>query len=152
SGREFKDDIEKKKITTCTALVKDARDLLQDLIDAQDRDMDAKRKTGKLKPEQEEAYLQDKAKLMGASFGTKRPGGGTSDVQLIKDTEGKIAFAFKSIKGESFQTGMKPGSGAVREALTSKVSESIRAQTGLDFGFPKVSIAEVGGQKGALVE
>jgi hypothetical protein len=81
-----------------------------------------------------------------------RPKGGSSDVIVLKDGQDKTKFAFKSVNGESSQMGLEKGSGAIREAVSSKIAETVLQQTGLDFGFPKVSIATLEGQVGCLVE
>jgi hypothetical protein len=81
-----------------------------------------------------------------------RPKGGSSDVVVMKTAAGKTQFAFKAAKGESGQMKLPPGGGAIREAVSSKVAEAVLQQTGLDFGFPKVTIATVDGKVGALVE
>jgi hypothetical protein len=83
---------------------------------------------------------------------TFRPAGGTSDVQVIKNAQDEAKFAFKSAKGETSQMGLPKGSGAIREAVTSKVMDAVLEQTGFDFGFPKVTIANLGNQVGALIE
>jgi hypothetical protein len=78
---------------------------------------------------------------------------GASDVQVILDSKEKVQFAFKTADGENEkQTQMPKGSGAIREAVTSKVMDSILEQTGFDFGFPKATLATIGGKQGALIE
>jgi hypothetical protein len=83
---------------------------------------------------------------------THRPSGGQSDVIVIKDALDKPAFAFKSAIGETSQMGLPRGGGAIREAVTSRVTDSILQQTGYDFGFPTATIATIDGKVGALVE
>jgi len=81
-----------------------------------------------------------------------RPSGGSSEVLVLKNAQDKVQFAFKTAKGESSQMGIPQGGGAIREAVTSKVTDAILQQTGFDFGFPKATIATLGGNTGALVE
>ncbi|WP_042724951.1 hypothetical protein [Chthoniobacter flavus] len=81
-----------------------------------------------------------------------RPSGGSSEVLVLKNAQDKVQFAFKSAKGESSMMGLPKGGGAIREAVTSKVTDAILQQTGFDFGFPKSTIATIGGTTGALVE
>jgi hypothetical protein len=81
-----------------------------------------------------------------------KPDGGSSEVLVLKNGQGKTQFAFKTTQGESSQMGMKKGSGAIREAVSSKIAENVLQQTGLDFGFPKVSIATLEGKVGCLIE
>ncbi|MBL0720945.1 hypothetical protein JI742_13745 [Piscinibacter sp. Jin2] len=145
--RVYKDAIEKRKIEGAKALLRQAQVRQQDLLNAKyGPDLDSPDKSVR-----EKATLEH-ALAMGQNFGAKRPSGGTSDVILLQDVEGKVAYAFKSISGESDQTGMPKGSGAVREVMASVVSETIREQTGLDFGFPRVNMATINDGKGALVE
>lgn len=145
--RVYKDAIEKRKIEGAKALLQQARVRQQDLLNAKyGPDLNSTDKTVR-----EKAALEH-ALAMGQNFGAKRPSGGTSDVILLQDVEGKVGYAFKSISGESDQTGMPKGSAAVRESMASTFSETIREQTGLDFGFPRVNLVELNGGKGALVE
>ncbi|HEY3897005.1 MAG TPA: hypothetical protein VGM54_00225 [Chthoniobacter sp.] len=112
--------------------------------------------------------LADKARQIKASellgTGTRAKGeGGGSDVFVIREpqkeglfgkkkSKGKVAFAFKSAKGENPEMKMPPGSGAIREVVTSKVMDTVLEQTGFDFGFPKVTMATLDGHVGALIE
>jgi hypothetical protein len=80
-----------------------------------------------------------------------KPKGGSSEVLVLKKGQ-TTQFAFKSVNGESSQMKIPKGGGAIREAISSKVAESVLQQTGLDFGFPKVSIATLEGKVGCLIE
>ncbi|MBV8379400.1 MAG: hypothetical protein JO369_01370 [Paucibacter sp.] len=99
----------------------------------------------------EKAY-EGHAQAMAEQFGFRRAGAGSSVVQLVGNGDRKVAYAFKSIEGESDQTGMSKGSGAVREALASAMSDALKGMTGLDLGFPSVALVDFGGKKGALIE
>ncbi len=98
----------------------------------------------------------EKAAIMEAHGSFKGTGGGTSDVKLMTNGDGSIAFAYKSLKGESDQAldflGVKPGAGGMREAVSSKMHQDILQMTGLDLGFPKAEIITLNGEPGALIE
>ncbi len=91
------------------------------------------------------------------TLGSTNSAGGTGDTYLIKDPDGKVAYAFKSIDGETNQSGMPKGAGAAREALMSTMCAKIKESSGLDFGWPSTTIATLKGadgkeKSGALVE
>ena len=106
---------------------------------------------------------QNRAELLMRAMEHKedeKPSGGTSDVRLIRDESGKVAYVFKSIDGESDQMGFAKGEGTAHEILTSKLSE-ILSGYGFETGFPRTSLANLplsdgaGGRAnaaGALVE
>ena len=145
--RQYKDAIEKRKLESAQAMLLEARRRQQDLLNA-------KFGPGLLSSDkvvQEKASLEH-ALAMAENYGATKPDGGTSDVILIKDVRGQVGYAFKSIEGETSQSKMPKGSGAVRESMASTFSDSIREQVGLDFGFPRVTLVEINGGKGALVE
>lgn len=134
------------KVAECNKMLVEVKRWQQDVID------DGFPDVGSLNSGVRERAMQGRATAMKATFGLKQVIGGTSDVELIKDCEGKVAYAFKSVAGETSQTTMGRGGAAVREAMSSKVSDVIYAKTGYDFGFPKVGIAAIDGKKGALIE
>ncbi len=105
------------------------------------------------------ASMPSHAVDMAQTFGMDKASGGTSDVKLIRDSAGKVAYAFKSIDGESTQTFLPAGGAAVREAMSSFFAETIKVLTDglLDFGAPTAVIATLPDEqgvpkKGALVE
>ena len=88
---------------------------------------------------------------------------GTGDVRLIRDASGQVAYAFKSIAGESEMmmnnTGVARGGGTAQELLTSKMSDVLEAVCGFKSGHPKSTLATLpvsdqGGDAnvGALIE
>jgi len=147
SPRVFKDEIERRKLEGAQAMLRQAQLRQQDLLNARYGPALLSTEAGV-----REQAVSEYATAMSKAFGNGEPFGGTSDVYLIKNGGGEVGFAFKSVEGETSQTGMPKGSGAVRESMASTFSETIRQQTGLDFGFPKVDITSLGGRQGALVE
>lgn len=103
-------------------------------------------------PAEREQAHNDRARQMAQTFGANRAASGTSVVHLIKNGDGKVGYAFKSVAGEPDSTGMPKGAGAVREAMASAMSNAIQEMTGLDFGFPEVTIGTFGNEVGAMVE
>ncbi|WP_158080943.1 hypothetical protein, partial [Pelomonas sp. KK5] len=95
---------------------------------------------------------QDHAARLAEMLGAKSASAGSSDVKLIKNGDNKVAYAFKSIEGETEQTTMEPGGATMRELMASAFGDAIRAQCGLDFGFPAVTAATIGNKPGALIE
>ena len=95
---------------------------------------------------------QGHAAALAQAFGAKKSSAGSSDVQLIKNADNKVAYAFKSIEGETKQTTMEPGGATMRELMSSAVASEIYNQSGLDFGFPTVTMASLDGKPGALIE
>lgn len=85
----------------------------------------------------------------------KRADGGTSDVKLLTDDKGQIAYAFKSLDGESREglakLNLGKGASTMREVVSSRVHEEL-AKLGLDFGFPKAVLLENDGKYGALIQ
>jgi hypothetical protein len=98
----------------------------------------------------------EKAEIMLGYGCFKKPSSGTSDVKLLKNTDGSIAFAFKSAKGEGPSSELilklPPGSCSMREDMCSSIAEQILQKTGLDLGFPKSQVVKVNGTTGALIE
>lgn len=97
---------------------------------------------------------EDKAEIFLEYCGGSRPDKGSSDVILIKAPDDTIAFAFKSVTGESDQMGTPKGFGTGREVLMSKMCDGIKEQTkgALDFRWPKTCVAKVNDKPGALIE
>jgi hypothetical protein len=141
------------KHETAERMLLEARRLQEDAVDKRhpDRASDD--------PGIRTASLPNHAADMAQTFGMKKASGGTSDVRLIPDSAGKVAYAFKSIDGESDQTFLPTGGAAVREAMCSFVAEAIKVQSKglLDFGAPTAVIATLNDEQavpkmGALVE
>ncbi|ADB16947.1 hypothetical protein Psta_2277 [Pirellula staleyi DSM 6068] len=86
----------------------------------------------------------------------KKPDSGTSDIRLLKNPDGSIAYAFKSAVGEAPQAldllGLDDGACAVREELCSAANDEFLRQTGIDLGFPKVEVTTIAGKTGALID
>lgn len=93
-----------------------------------------------------ERYRTKDAEVLGKVCGTFVPGNGTSDVKCINGPDGEVAYAFKSVKGESEMMGTPKGFGTAREVLMSKLTEK------LGFGWPKVTMAQMGSEPGALID
>jgi hypothetical protein len=79
-------------------------------------------------------------------------GGGSSDVRLIKGPTGEVAYAFKAVAGESTQMGSPKGGGALRECLASRLFEELDNKYGLDFNWPKTTLAKVPLGDGDLID
>jgi hypothetical protein len=99
-----------------------------------------------------EAYRSADAEVMLAVCGTTQQKNGTSVVRLINGPDGDIAYAFKSVAGESEMMGTAKGSGAAREVLMSQLCEQIATQTGLRMPWPKATMARVEGEVGAMID
>jgi hypothetical protein len=99
-----------------------------------------------------EAYRSADVKVLAAVCGTSTPSSGTSDVKLIKGPDGDVAYAFKSVEGESDMMGTPKGFATAREVMMSKLCEGLKANHGLEFGWPKATMASVGGKPGALID
>ncbi|UXH80558.1 hypothetical protein [Roseateles amylovorans] len=95
---------------------------------------------------------QQHALMLSQRFGAVAAPGGSSDVELIRNADRRIAYAFKPVAGESNQTLIPPGGGAMREALCAAAGREVLRQTGLDLGFPEVTLAVMSGHVGALVD
>lgn len=141
------DDIARLKINSAKNMLRQVRLRQQDVLNIQYGPA-----LSSTAPSEREPAASKYATAMLKLYGTGEPMGGTSDVYLIKNASDQVAFAFKSIEGESSQIRTPKGSGAVRESMASTFSDTIREQTGLDFGFPKVDITRIGDRQGALVE
>jgi hypothetical protein len=99
-----------------------------------------------------EAYRSADVKVLSAVCGTSTPDNGTSDVKLIKGPDGDVAYAFKSVEGESDMMGTPKGFATAREVMMSKLCDDLKAKYGLDFAWPKATMASVGGKSGALID
>jgi hypothetical protein len=99
-----------------------------------------------------EAYRSADVKVLSAVCGTDKPGSGTSDVKLIRGPDGDVAYAFKSVEGESDMMGTPKGFATAREVMMSKLCDGLKAKYGLEFGWPKATMASVGGKTGALID
>lgn len=147
------DKITIKKHEAATQMLLEARRLQEDAVDRQHPQRHGDNEAARA------AAMPGHAAAMAQTFGMSKASGGTSDVRLIRDSAGQVAYAFKSIDGESDQTGLPTGGAAVREAMGSFMAEAIRQQTRglLDFGTPTALIATVNNElgqpkMGALVE
>lgn len=100
------------------------------------------------KNKQDDLARQLDAELLQTVSGAKAPTAGTSDVSLIKAPDGSIAYAFKSVAGESDQTGMPKGAGAVRELMMSRLCDQVKDGQDLDFNWPKTTLATMKDGKG----
>jgi len=142
------DQVTIRKHKATQTMRREARRLLQDPIDERFLASDLNQ------PRDREQAHQERAKQLIATFGQEKAASGSSDVRLAKDADGKVAYAFKSIDGETKDTGMDPGCGAVREAMASAMSNAIREQTKglLNLGFPQASVVKLDDKTGALIE
>ena len=124
----------------------------------------AKNATGGLSEKQDTTFHEKRAEmLLGIGGPPAQASTGTSDTRLLKNPDGSVAYAYKSIEGESsdmWWRGQVPsGAGTAAEVLTSKLSEVLGQQCGFNSGFPKTTLAKlpVGGDAGkpavgALIE
>ena len=85
------------------------------------------------------------ANLLEATRNYTSPTHGSSTVGLLKDETGGVAYVFKSVNGESDQTGMAKGSGAIREVMASHICDRIKEKGGPDFGWPPTTFSEMRG-------
>ncbi len=77
----------------------------------------------------------------------KADGTGQSVCTLIKSGD-SVVFAFKPVDGEaSNQQGH-----TLREAVASRVFQEVRRTTGLDFGVPIATMAQINGQTGVVID
>jgi hypothetical protein len=120
------------------ALLETARDKLEDPTTA----------TAKAR---EECRSLD-AEVLAALCGGEKPSNGTSDVKLIKGADGNVAYAFKSMEGESEMMGTPKGFATAREVMMSKLSETLNEKYQIGLGWPKVTMANVGKKPGALID
>jgi hypothetical protein len=97
-----------------------------------------------------------KAELLNRHGCFKAPDGGTSDVRLLQNKNGSVAYAFKSVAGESGGglgfLNLRKGASAMREDVSSTINQSIKNATKLDLGFPACSVVNFDGEAGALIE
>ena len=94
-----------------------------------------------------------KAELLNRHGCFKASDGGTSDVRLLENKDGTIAFAYKSVEGESNGglsfLNLPKGASSMREDVSSTICKSIKEATALDLGFPESSIVNLDGEAGA---
>ncbi|MBI2772567.1 MAG: hypothetical protein HYX47_23300 [Burkholderiales bacterium] len=106
--------------------------------------------------------LED-ARTLREKFGMKALSGGTSAVGGItvpnpQTGKNEVAFVFKSIQGETDQTGLAKGGGALREVMSSAICNEFKYGPGkLDTGWPQTTLTEIKDlagvpQKGALID
>jgi hypothetical protein len=101
---------------------------------------------------------RDKAELLNRHGCFKGTGGGTSDVRLLQNEDKSIAFAFKSVSGESQGgldfLGLDKGASAMREDITSLICSEVGSSANgtLDLGFPTSRVVQLDGKSGALIE
>ena len=100
----------------------------------------------------QEAYRAADAQVLMALCGSSKSKDGTSDVELIKGPDGDVAYAFKSMEGESDMMGTPKGFATAREVMMSHLCEQLKARYDLDFPWPKATMATMGGKPGALIE
>lgn len=99
-----------------------------------------------------EAYRSMDAEILAKVSGSFRPNKGTSDVALVNGADGEVAYAFKSVEGESSMMGTPKGFGTSREVMMSALVENLKEKYGLGFGWPKATMASMGGKPGALID
>lgn len=97
-------------------------------------------------------YRAADTELLVKVCGTSTPSNGTSDVKLIKGPDGDVAYAFKSVDGESEMMGTPKGFATAREVMMSSLCNNLKTKYGLDFPWPKATMATVGGKSGALID
>jgi hypothetical protein len=100
---------------------------------------------------------KDRLEIMEAYGCGSKPGGGTSDVKLLKSKpDGDIEYAIKSAAKESEQAlqelGLPNGACAIREDLSSAMFQKFKELTKIDLGFPKSELTEVNGKPFAVIE
>jgi hypothetical protein len=98
----------------------------------------------------------DKAELLEAYGCFSGTAGGTSDVKLLQNPDGSIAFAFKGAANESINAldflNLPPGACTIREDLSSTLVQEVQKLTQLDLGFPPAIVTKLNGTTGALVD
>lgn len=98
----------------------------------------------------------EKVDLLEAYGCGSKPGGGTSDVKLLRDNNGNILYAVKSAAKESEDAlgslGLPNGACAMREDVASTVFEKLQELTSIDIGFPKSELMLVNGQPCAVID
>jgi hypothetical protein len=100
---------------------------------------------------------KDRLEIMEAHGCGSKPGGGTSDVKLLKSKQdGDIEYAIKSAAKESeqalFELGLPNGACAIREDLSSAMFQKFKELTNIDLGFPKSELTRINGQPYAVIE
>jgi hypothetical protein len=98
----------------------------------------------------------DKAEMLEAFGCFAGTAGGTSDVKLLQNEDGSIAFAFKGAQKESVNAldflNLPPGACTIREDLSSTIVQEVKKLTQLDLGFPPAIVTKLNGTTGALVD
>ena len=120
---------------------------------------------GGLTDKEEGIYHEKRAEMLILSTPQeldKKTEDGSGFTRLLKDDEGKVAYAFKTIAGESEQIrdqGVAEGAVTAQEILTSKLSNVLGSLCGFQSGFPKATLATLpvsnqggNGNVGALIE
>jgi hypothetical protein len=106
---------------------------------------------------------RDKAEVLNRHGCFKASDGGSSDVRLLENEDGSIAYAYKSVAGESGGglTFLFPncpidklpkGASSMREDVSSTICQSIKTATKLDLGFPMCRVVKLDGEPGALID
>jgi len=163
STRQFKEMVCRDQINRATATITQLRNrdkLASPLMQQKFKDMqaiEAQIKSGDSSAKLQEQFRELDAEILADVCGIDKTKGGTSDVYLIKSPTGEVAYAFKTIDGESDDMKMPKGAGAAREVLMSKLCQTIQAGSGLNFGWPGASLANVAcpdgtKRKGALID
>lgn len=109
---------------------------------------------GQAGADERDEFRQTDARLLAVTYGSGDPeDGSTQGMKLVADVDGKVAYAFKPLAGESTQMGTPKGSGTVREVLASRLFAEIDKQCNLGFRWPKTGIGALeAGKPGALIE
>jgi hypothetical protein len=147
---------EMQKLLDDKLLSNDTKIELQEAIDAVNK---RDRETGYgILDQKPNATGRDRAEILNRHGCFKQAGGGTSVVRLLKNKDGSIASAFKSVAGESKQglDFLKLGKGAssMREDISSTINNEISnlTKSKLDLGFPNARVESLDGVQGALVQ
>jgi hypothetical protein len=104
--------------------------------------------SGAANRDDQNAFREAEANSLAMKSGYSEAKGGSSKVQLIKGSKGNVKYAFKPLDGESFQN----KGDTLREVVSSSMCRTFTELTKLDLGFPEVSVANIGGRGGALIE
>src|SRR5262249_33540759 len=102
--------------------------------------------SGAANRDDQNAFREADANSLAIKKQSSRATGGTSEVQLIKNSKGDIAYAFKPLDGESVQN----KGDTLREVVSSRMCRAFTEMTNLELGFPEVSVANIGGGAGGL--
>ncbi len=99
-----------------------------------------------------EAYRSLDAEILSKVSGSFRPKKGSSEVALVNGVDGEVAYAFKSVEGESTMMGTPKGFGTSREVMMSALVDKLKTKYGIGVGWPKATMASMGGKPGALID